>query len=62
MQTMSPIRKDFVISHLRVQFNKMKTVLSNIEDDTRADFDYTNESLKDIEGNLRQIRKLCGEF
>ncbi len=59
MQTMSPIRKDFIVTNLRVQINRLMKLLSNVEDYCDLECDYANESLKDIENNLRQIRKLC---
>ena len=58
-QIISPIRRDFIASYLRVQLNKISSVLNNIENDETADCGYTNESLKGIEANLKQIRKLC---
>jgi hypothetical protein len=59
MQIMSTIRKDFVATHLRMQVNRLNNVLNNIEDLEKADSEYTCESLKEIEVNLRHIRKLC---
>ncbi len=56
---MSSIRKDFFISHLRLQLDKMRNILNNLEED--ADCDYASQSLKEVELNLRQIRKLCVE-
>ena len=58
-QAMSTIRRDFIVSNLRAQLNRMHSVLNNIENDETADCGYTNESLKGIEANLKQIRKLC---
>ncbi len=58
MNTMSSIRRDFVASHLRNQINRLRSILDNIEEE-RADCDYADQSLKEIEGGLRQIRKLC---
>lgn len=60
VQTMSSIRKDFVASHLRSQINRLRGILSTIEAED-ADNMYAFESLKEIEVNLRQIRKLCVE-
>lgn len=59
-QCMSNIKRDFIASNLRAQFNKLANILGNIEQDL-IDCDYTHDSLKEIEANLRQIRKLCVE-
>jgi len=61
MNSMSSIRKDFVASHLRSQLNRLHLILDNIEEDDRVDCDYAYESLKGIETDLRQIRKLCAD-
>ncbi len=59
IQAMSPIRKDFIAANLRVQINRLMKLLNSVEEHYDFEQDYTNESLKDIENNLRQIRKLC---
>ncbi|MCG8430708.1 MAG: hypothetical protein MJA29_06020 [Candidatus Omnitrophica bacterium] len=58
---MSSIRRDFVASHLRSQISRLRTILNNIEDEDSVDGDYAYESLREIEGTIRQIRKLCVE-
>lgn len=60
-QAMSSIRRDFVASHLRSQISRLRTILNNIEDEDSVDGDYAYESLREIEGTIRQIRKLCVE-
>jgi hypothetical protein len=59
MQVMSSIRREFVASHLRSQLDRLHHVLGNIEEANKVDCDYTHSTLKEIENNLRQIRKLC---
>lgn len=59
MQLMSTIRKDFVVTHLRSQLNRLSKILNKIEDVEKADSELAYESLKEIEENLRNIRKLC---
>jgi hypothetical protein len=56
---MSRMRQDFVAANLRSQVNRLKTVLGAIEEQNDIDCDYTYESLKEIEFNIRQVRKLC---
>lgn len=56
---MSTLKTDFVASHLRSQINRLSGLLENIEDENKVDRDHTHDSLRDIEFNLRQIRKLC---
>lgn len=59
MQAMSTIRKDFVASHIRSQLDRLRVILNNIEDDGLVNCGYAQESIREIETNLRQIRKLC---
>ncbi len=59
MQTMSAIRKDFIASHLRSQLDRLRSVLNSIEEESLIHCGYAHESIKEIEANLRQIRKLC---
>lgn len=59
MQTMSTVKKDFIASNLRSQINRLWSVLSTMELENRLDYDFTNESLKGVEGSLKQIRKIC---
>ncbi|MFA4992385.1 MAG: hypothetical protein WC571_00260 [Candidatus Omnitrophota bacterium] len=60
MNTMSSIRKDFLASNLRSQLGRLSSILDNIEEE-RLDGECAGDSLKEIELNLRQIRKLCVE-
>ena len=57
-QCMSNIKRDFIASNLRSQLNRLSNILGNMEQDL-MDCDYTYDSLKEIESNLRKIRKLC---
>jgi len=59
MYTISNMRRDFIASHLRSQISRLSSILTNIEENDRIDCDYANESLKEIETHLRQVRKLC---
>ena len=59
MQAMSSIRRDFVASHLRSQLGRLRNVLESIEDEEEVDSGYADESLKQIEMTLRNIRRLC---
>ncbi len=59
MNTMSPIRKDFLASNLRNQLSRLSRILSNIEEERMLDGECAGDSLKEVELNLRQIRKLC---
>lgn len=58
MNMIPNMRWDFIASSMRLQVNKLRNILDNIEEDN-IDCDYTYESIKQIEDNLRQIRKLC---
>ncbi len=59
MNTMSPIRKDFLASNLRSQLSRLSNILDNIEEERLIDSECARDSLKEVEFNLRQIRKLC---
>lgn len=59
MNTMSPIRKDFLASNLRNQLGRLSSILNNIEEERLTDSESASDSLKEVELNLRQIRKLC---
>jgi hypothetical protein len=59
METMSNMRREFIAGNLRSQINRLSNILINLEEDRKVDCEYTNESLKEIENRLRQIRKLC---
>lgn len=58
MNAMSSMRKDFVASHLRLQIQRLTSVLDNLEQEHSIDHDYAYCSLKEVERTLRQIRKL----
>ncbi len=60
MNAMSGIRRDFVATNLRSQLCLLNNILACIEEENKVDCDYAYESLRKIEINLRQIRKLCG--
>jgi len=60
MNTISPIRKDFLASNLRSQLGRLSSILNNIEEE-KLDGECASDSLKEVELNLRQIRKLCVE-
>ena len=59
MNTMSPIRKDFLASKQRNQLGRLSNILNNIEEERLIDSECASDSLKEVELNLRQIRKLC---
>lgn len=59
MQTMSSVRRDFLASNIRSQLAKLRGVLDNIEEEEYLDFSYADESLKQIEITLRNLRRSC---
>ncbi len=61
MNTMSSIRKDFLANNLRSQLGRLSSILNNIEEERVVDSECAHDSLKEVELNLRQIRKLCVE-
>jgi len=61
METMSNMRKDFIASYLRSQVNKLTGLLSNMEEQISYNNDHLEETLKEIEINLRRIRKFFKE-
>ncbi|MFA5114752.1 MAG: hypothetical protein WC469_01640 [Candidatus Omnitrophota bacterium] len=58
VRDMSSMRKEFITSHLRLQLNRLRGVLSNMEEERACNCNYAHESLKEIENSLRKIRKL----
>ena len=58
-QAMSMEARIFVASHLRSQLTRLQDVLDVIEEENKVECDFAHESLKEIESNLRNIRKLC---
>ena len=58
-QVMSMDERIFVASHLRSQLTRLQHVLDTIEEENKVECDFAHESLKEIETNLRNIRKLC---
>ena len=54
--TISPIKKDFIASHIRSQLATLEYVLASIENVEEQEYDHIVESLKRIENNLRQLR------
>jgi hypothetical protein len=61
MQAISSIRRDFIASNLRSQINRLRHLLNSLEEENDLEFNYTDQSLKDIEIKIRQIRRLCSE-
>jgi hypothetical protein len=59
MNTITSVRKEFLASRLRLQMDRLGNILGAIEEESKVDCDYVYESLKKIEGNLRQARKMC---
>jgi hypothetical protein len=59
MRMLSSLRKDYIASHLRSQLNTLLSVLQTIEDSELIEDDYTDESLKRVEINIRRLRREC---
>jgi|GEM_PF-614344 len=51
-------RKDILASQLRSQAERLKEVLASVEEEN-LDVDYIKTCLKELEINLRRIRKTC---
>jgi len=57
MDVMLDMRQDFIIAHLRSQINRLRSVLDIVEERS-FNPEFVSESLKHIENNLKQIRKI----
>jgi hypothetical protein len=57
-QVMSWDARIFVASHLRSQLTRLQNVLDNIEEANKVECDFAAENLKEVETNLRKIRKI----
>ena len=53
------MEKDFLASSLRALIDRLKNVLSAIEEGESIENEFTNNSLKSVETQLRQIRRFC---
>ena len=58
-ETLLSMEKDFLASSLRALIDRLKNVLSAIEEGESIENEFTNNSLKSVETQLRQIRKFC---
>ena len=56
IQIFSELDQDTLMSQLRSQIHKLNTLIFNLEDQ-RSDFPYAATFVKQIEKNLRRIRK-----
>ncbi len=57
MQTKTSLHKDYVASFLKAQLVTLGQVLDNIEHFNASEQDYTVESLKRVETEVRRLRK-----
>ncbi len=61
MIRMSQIRKEFITSYLRTQIHMLQGLIEDIENnDARGDDGYA-PSFKQLEVNIRQVKKLCSD-
>ncbi|HOD12634.1 MAG TPA: hypothetical protein PLO93_05255 [Candidatus Omnitrophota bacterium] len=56
IQIFSALDQDIFMSQLRSQIHKLNTIIFNLENQ-RTDFSYAAMLVKEIEKNLRRIRK-----
>lgn len=61
MQTMIGTRRDFVLTKLCEQIEHLRSVLKYIKQSKPVEDSFADNSLKEVESNLRKIRKLCVE-
>jgi hypothetical protein len=59
IQNMSEMRREFLISSLRTQFNKLGGLIDTLQKGGKVDYVYSEASLKELESGLRQLRKVC---
>ncbi len=52
------ICKDLFATYLRSQISELENMLFHIESADRMEDEYIDESLKKVEGSMRQLRKL----
>lgn len=62
MFAVSSQRKDMVASHLRFQIRTLQDVLKDIESGESIDEAYAMGTVKYVEKNLSQLRKLCVKY
>lgn len=57
--TLLNLEKDFLASSLRALIDRLKNVLSAVEEGESIENEFTHNSLKSVETQLRQIRRFC---
>ena len=57
--TLMNLEKDFIASSLRALINRLKGVISTIEEGESLENEFTCNNLKSAETQLRQIRRFC---
>lgn len=57
-QRVSGIRKDYLVSNLQVQIAMLQDVLFNVEHSGLLEEEYIGESLRELEQNVRLLRKV----
>ena len=57
MKTALKLHEDFIVSHLRSQAEKLQNLVKDIENRDYMEGGHLNDVLKQVELNLRQLRK-----
>lgn len=60
MIRMSQIRKEFITSYLRTQINMLQGLIEDIENNDERRDGYA-PSFRQLEINIRQVKKLCSD-
>ena len=62
MKRISSVQKDFIASHLRLQLTTLQQLLSAVEASDKIEQQYTLESLRRVESNVRNLRNFLGDW
>ena len=62
METRLKLHEDFVASHLRSQTSRLQSLVKDIENRDCTQTDNLDKILKQVEFNLRQLRKVITRF
>ena len=56
--SMTSLHKDYLMSNLRSQVATLHTVLYTLENTDQFEFNYLDESLRELERQIRALRKI----
>jgi len=62
MKIILKLHEDFLVSHLRAQATKLQGLVNDIENRDCVEDEFLSDILKQVEFNLRQLRKTISRY